>query len=76
MIRPAMIWAQTIAQDIGRGQGVRRGGTRGLGHAVADDQRAGHIRHGLVDLLCNSNADGDQDDKGNIKEYGDGQQKA
>ena len=68
--------AQVKTEDISGSQGVGSGRHHAVGGSSADGQAAGDIAHLHVDLSGNGNADGDQDDEGNVKEHGDGQHEA
>ena len=67
---------QVKAEDIGGSQGVGRGRHHAVSGGGTDGQAAGNIAHLHVDLGSNGDADGDQNDEGNVKEHGDGQHEA
>ena len=67
---------QVEAEDISGSQGVGGGRNHAVGGGGADGQAAGDIAHLLVDLGGDGDADGDQNDEGNVKKHRDGQHEA
>ena len=68
--------AQIKTKDIGGSQRVGRGRHHAVSGGGADGQAAGDIAHLHIDLGGNGDADGDQDNEGDIKEHRDGQHEA
>ena len=68
--------AQIKTKDIGGSQRVGRGRHHAVSGGGADGQAAGDIAHLHVDLGGNGDADGDQDNEGDVKEHRDGQHEA
>ena len=67
---------QVKAENVGRCQRVGRGRYDTVRGRRTDGQTAGDVAHLHVDLGGNGNADRDEDNEGNVKEYRNGQDEA